>query len=821
MTDSVFKILLIDDHPDDRLLILDELVKDFPSLEVEQITNRKTFSQTLEKLDCDLVITDHRLSWTDGLNVLRAIKIRSSNCPVIMFTDSGNEQVAVEAMKNGLDDYLVKEPTHFFRLSEAVHHALERVAARALAQEAEERYRVLFETSPSAVGVFDVEAKLIQVNRRAVEIFGYDSSEEMLGRSMFDYLIPEDRSRAQDVMQRMLQTGSYEMVEYQALRKDGTIFSIESNAALLRDAKGAPHIIIATAHDITARRRSEEALRTSENYLRAIIDAEPECVKLVNAHGKLLQMNAAGLAMIEADSPRQVLGKPLLGIIAPAYREAFQAFHESVIDGNKGTLEFEIIGLKGKHRWLETHAVPLKDEVDGSILLLGVTRDITERKTNEERLSFLAHYDSLTGLPNRALFNDRLQQALIDAERHGRLVGVMFLDLDRFKNINDSLGHEMGDLLLKAAAERLHTAVRHGDTIARLSGDEFTLVLADMGHIDDAMRVAHKILDVFDQPFRIEGRNLFITGSLGITLYPFDAKDVNGLLRNADIAMYRAKEMGRNSYQFYTDEMTLHAVDKLALENDLRYALERDELFLHYQPIVDCVTGQVTGMEALLRWHHPKRGLVPPAQFIPLAEESGLIVPIGEWVLRTACMQCHDWQRQGLPPLSLAVNISARQFHQHDLVQTIQEILYETGWSPVLLELEITESVIMQQAETAINSLHQLNDMGIKLSLDDFGTGYSSLSYLKRFPIDTIKIDRSFVQDIPDDTDDAALAIAIITLAHSLDIRVIAEGVETPEQLEFMREHLCDATQGYYFSHPIIMDEFTQLLQQRKRFSVN
>ncbi|MHB8744576.1 MAG: EAL domain-containing protein [Sulfuricaulis sp.] len=568
------------------------------------------------------------------------------------------------------------------------------------------------------------------------------------------------------------------------------------------------------AQQMLEQKRAADALRASDAHLRAIIDAEPECVKIVDAHGKLLQMNAAGLAMIEVDSADQVIGKSVLGIISPEHRESFHEFSESVIRGNKGMLEFEIVSLKGTHRWLKSHAVPLKNSADGETLLLSVTRDITEHKLTEERLSYLAHYDSLTGLPNRALFYDRLQQATIEANRHERIVGIMFLDLDRFKNINDSLGHHMGDMLLKAVAKRLNEAVRKGDTIARLSGDEFTLVLADMGHVDDAIHMARKILNIFSQPFCIEGRELFITASIGITLYPSDDNDVNGLLRNADVAMYRAKESGGNSYQFYTSEMTTRALEHLELESDLRHALERNEFALHYQPIVDGVTGRIIGMEALLRWNHLKRGLIPPGQFIPLAEDSGMILPIGEWVLRTACAQCLDWQKQGFPTLYVAVNISARQFHQANLAEVVAMIIRETGLAPDHLELEITESIIMRKADATVTTLQQLNAMGVKFSIDDFGTGYSSLSYLKRFPIDAIKIDQSFVRDIPDDSDNAAIATAIITMAHSLGIRAIAEGVETREQLDFLRGRLCDSMQGYYFSRPVPVEEFKRLLRE-------
>ena len=569
---------------------------------------------------------------------------------------------------------------------------------------------------------------------------------------------------------------------------------------------------------VIQRKRIEAALRHRENELRAIIEAEPECVKIMSADGILLQMNSAGLAMIEA-RPEQVIGKPIWQLLMPEYREPFRQLTQDVMRGEKGKLEFEIVGLKGTHRWLETHAVRLVSDGDGAPMLLSITRDVTERKLAERRLSYLAHNDHLTGLPNRMQFIERLEQAMVEADHNERLVGIVFLDLDRFKYINDSLGHGAGDMLLQEVAVRLNGAVRRGDTVARFSGDEFALVLADMAHVDDATYVAQKILDVFKQPFRISGRELFLTASLGITLYPFDDRDASGLLRNADVAMYRAKESGRNSYQFYAVEMTAKATERLSLENDLRSALDRGEMTLHYQPIADCRTGRLLGMEALLRWNHPGRGTISPLQFIPLAEETGLIVPIGEWVLRTACEQCRAWHRLGYPWLTVAVNLSARQFHRQDLAASIHNILQEIGLNPASLTLELTESLIMQQADASIAALRELKAMDIWLSVDDFGTGYSSLSYLKRFPIDTLKIDKSFVRDIPGDTDDAAIAGAVITMAHSLGLKVVAEGVETAEQLRFLHEHNCDTMQGYYFSRPLPAEQFEALLKNGARLA--
>lgn len=561
------------------------------------------------------------------------------------------------------------------------------------------------------------------------------------------------------------------------------------------------------------RKHAEAALRRGESQLRAIVDAEPECVKIVDADGTLLKMNAAGLAMIEASSLEQVIGKSIFGLMLPEYRESFRAFVEKVLRGNKDQIEFEIIGLKGTHRWMETHAVAMPNDRGGPPVLLGITRDITERKQSERRLKQLAHFDSLTDLPNRVQFIERLEQTMADADRNERLVGVVFLDLDRFKYINDSLGHGKGDILLREVAMRLNGAIRRGDTVARLSGDEFALVLADMGHVNDAIHVAQKILDVFQRPFLVAGHELFVTASMGITLYPFDDRGAEDLLRNADVAMYRAKESGKNNFQFYVAEMTARATERLSLETDLRSALERGELSLHYQPIADGKSGRIVGMEALLRWKHPVRGMISPAQFIPLAEETGFIIPIGEWVLRTACEQCRAWQKLGFPSLHVAVNLSARQFHQKDLPASVYQVLQETNLSPGSLGLEITEGLVMQQAEASINTLRELVAMDIRISIDDFGTGYSSLSYLKRFPINILKIDQSFVRDIPDDADDAAIASTIITMAHSLGLKVVAEGVETREQLNFMREHGCDAIQGYFFSKPLPADQFESFLK--------
>lgn len=925
--------LLIDDNPDDRALVARELSRAFPRARLTSITTMDALLPAIAAHDFDLVITDYHLRWSDGLTVLSKVKTSSPECPVVMFTGTGNESIVADAMKRGLDDYVVKTPAHYARLPGAVRHALERSRARAAAQDAEGRYRTLFETSPDAVGVFDLDANLLMANGRALEVFGYATEAEMIGRSMYSFLVPEDRGRAAEAMRWLMENGRYKTLEYRAQRRDGRIIHIESNAGLVRDRDGLPRTVIATARDISERRAADEharqlssaieqtadivmitdrdgiieyvnpafektsgfsaaeacgrksnlmrsgrhdnafydqlwatiargepfrdifmncrrngdlyyeektitplrnakgvvthfvstgkditerihaenLIRANEEHLRTIIDTEPECVKIIGADGRLIDMNASGLAMVEADNLEQVTRQPLLNLVLPEHRAAFRELTQSVLQGNKGMLTFEIEGLKGTRRWLETHAVPMNTR-DGKTVLLGITRDITQRRRAEERLSYLAHHDELTGLPNRVLFADRLQQAMIDATRRERLVAVIFLDLDRFKNVNDTLGHDAGDQLLQGVAQRLTSVVRPGDTVARLSGDEFTLVLADMAHADDAARLAQKILEEFTQPFSIAGRELFIRVSLGVTIYPIDTQDSQELLRNADIAMYRAKDAGRNTYQFYTPQMTAKAIERLGMEHALRLALNRGEFRLHYQPIMGGAPPTLIGAEALLRWQSESHGLVQPAQFIPTAEETGLIVPIGAWALRTACEQLNQWHAAGFSGLKIAVNLSVRQFQHNDVVQTVIGALGAANLLPQHLELEITES-ILAQGEEVTTALNDLSRYGVRFSIDDFGTGYSSLSYLKRFPIDTLKIDRSFVRDIPRDADDSAIAAAIIAMAHNLGITVVAEGVETQEQLEFLTRHACDAMQGFYFSEPLPPEEFIALLQ--------
>ena len=438
---------------------------------------------------------------------------------------------------------------------------------------------------------------------------------------------------------------------------------------------------------------------------------------------------------------------------------------------------------------------------------------LKHHKEAEQNLAQATSYDMLTGLPNRALFLDRLGHAISRATHSGQMMAVMLIDIDNFKAINDTLGHSLGDILLQEIAERLRHLVPEDDTLARLGGDEFAIILEEMSEIEEAARVSQKVIDIFVRPFMPASQEVYVTPSMGVTIYPLDGRDSDNLLRNADAAMYRAKEYGRNNFRFYTTDMNALAVERFAMEGALRRAMERDEFVLYYQPQLDIKSGLVVGVEALLRWQHPERGMVPPSDFIPLLEENRLIIPVGEWVLRTACAQSRAWRDEGLPSLRMAVNLSAHQFHQENLVEMIDGILRETGINPRLLELELTEGLLMENTSETSAVLEQLKIQGLQIAIDDFGTGYSSLSYLKRFPIDRLKIDRSFVRDISTDPNDAAIAVAVINLARSLGLSVIAEGVETREQLAFLDVQKCDEYQGFYFSRPIPAEEIAQLLK--------
>jgi diguanylate cyclase (GGDEF)-like protein len=503
----------------------------------------------------------------------------------------------------------------------------------------------------------------------------------------------------------------------------------------------------------------------------------------------------------------------VLNVVAERDRELVAENLRRRVAGELNTLSYEFRMQRKDGTEIDVEVHGNRTMYEGKSAVIGMLLDVSERKHIEARLEYQATHDVLTGLPNRNLLSDRLGQAIHLAERYQRQVAAVFVDLDNFKHINDTLGHQQGDQILRSMVERLENTLRGSDTLARVGGDEFGIVLSSIEEEETLPAVIQRIMAEIQRPFFLEGREYVITGSIGATVYPKDGNDAETLIRNADAAMHQAKESGNNLFRFYSAEINARVKERISLEGKLRHAVENGELALYYQPQVDLRLGRVTGAEALLRWKHPDLGMVSPARFIPLAEETGLIVPIGEWVLREACRQTAAWQQDGVGDLCVAVNLSARQFHEQDIPAVARQALLDSGLEAHLLELEVTESMVMRNVNDAVATLFELKDTGMSLAMDDFGTGYSSLSYLKRFAIDKLKIDQSFVRDLATDPNDAAIANAIIALAHSLNLEVIAEGVETAEQLAFLQQNGCDAIQGYYFSKPLPAEEFATFLQ--------
>ena len=484
-----------------------------------------------------------------------------------------------------------------------------------------------------------------------------------------------------------------------------------------------------------------------------------------------------------------------------------------IASGREWRGEFRCRKKNGELYWASASISPLVDEQGTTTRFIYFHEDITERKQAEETIKQMAYFDALTGLPNRHLFNELLHQAMAQAHRENRILAILFLDLDRFKIINDTLGHAIGDQLLQAAAQRLKKCCRRErDTVARRGGDEFIILLPELVDVQEAVRVAQNIIESFSSVFVLPDHEVFISTCVGISIFPHDGIEPETLIKNADMAMYRAKEFGRNRYHLYTPSMDAQAFERLSLENSLRRALQRDEFFLHYQPKVDVRSGAIGSIEALVRWRHPEFGIVPPTQFIPLVEETGLISSLGEWVLRTACLQNKEWQKKGFPPMRVSVNCSPRQFQQLNLTHIVEQALGDSDLDPEWLELEVTENLMMQNEESAMLTLRHLNDLGVSITIDDFGTGYSSLSAIRKLPITTLKIDKSFISDINTNSDDAAIAKAVITMAQSLRLAVVAEGVETKEQMKLLDSLHCHFMQGYYFSRPLPAADLGDLL---------
>jgi len=685
----------------------------------------------------------------------------------------------------------------------------ERKRADAALRQSEERFRRVFEVTPVVMSVTrERDFTFVDLNEAFCELTGW-RRDEAIGRTDLDLdMWPNVEERA-EMIEQLLARGAFHNVEWRLRTRTGELRHILGSAERMRLAD-EPCILL-VGQDISERRRADEQMRK----LSSALEQTAEAVMITDRRGVVEYVNPA-FELITGYTRNEVIGgKPS---IVKSGRQGMEFYRQLWRTISSGEVFSEVFVNKRKDGSLfyeEKTITPLKNQVGEITHYVSTGHDITERMQTQEQLRFLAHHDALTELPNRTLLLDRLKQALARVRRGNRRLAVLFLDIDRFKNINDTLGHDIGDQLLQDMSQRLRSCLRDGDTVARFGGDEFVVLLDDLGSVTDVTGIAQKIIEILKPPFIVGDATLHVTASIGVSLFPNDGEDSGTLLKNADTAMYRAKDLGRNNYQFYSADMSARAFERLTLENSLRHALEREQFTLYYQPQIDVRSGEIVGAEALLRWQHPEFGLVAPADFVPLLEETGLIMQVGEWVLRRACQQLRQWLDAGHTTLRVALNLSSRQFNDRHLAYLVERILKETGVPPASVELELTEGLIMQQTRTTMDILAALNHTGIRLGLDDFGTGYSSLSYLRRFPLDTLKIDRSFVLDIPKDPDDMAITQAIIMMGRSLKLDLVAEGVETVEQRDFLLNQGCPIMQGHLFGHPMPVKDFDEMLSRQ------
>ena len=810
MNKPTLRTLIIEDSEDDALLLTRYLQQTYELVHT-RVDSAEGLNQALKQSEWDLVLSDHSMPSFDSFAALQIVQQSERDLPFIIVSGAIGEDLAVAAIKAGAHDYLLK--SNLKRLIPAIERELQAAQARHTHYQSEQRFRATFEQAAVGIAHVGLDGRWLRVNHKLCVITGY-SEEELLTHNRPSITYPDDIPNELDSMQQLLAgdvPSSTKEIRY--ARKDGLPLWVNLTWSLTRTSTGEPDYFIEVIEDITERKEATERLR----LFARIFDTINEGVAVTDASNNIMLVNPA-FSTITGYSATEAIGKnPRILHSGLMDKMFYDKMWQSIKKTGRWQGEITDRRKNGETyvEWLSIST--MKDERGEFSHHIAVVSDISERKAAEERMVYIAQHDFLTGLPNRMMLHDRLTQAIAHAEREQRKVAVMFLDLDRFKAINDTLGHLVGDKLLQLVAGRISSVARTSDTVSRLGGDEFAIMLPYIENTDDIAMIALKLLASIAGPYVVDGNEIEVTTSIGISVFPEDGIDSESLIAHADAAMYQAKGNGRNNYQFFTREMNRRTLERILIKNKLSHALERNELFLLYQPQVDLQSGLIIGAEALVRWDNPQYGKVLPAQFIPIAEENGLIPPIGEWVLREACRQNQEWRKLGLTKITMAVNLSSVQFRQKNLGEIIKAILHESGLAPSGLELEITEGVVMQDAEAAILLLEDMKAMGLKLSVDDFGTGYSSLSYLKRFPIDKFKIDQSFVCDLTTDTDDAVIVSTIISMAHSLKLKVIAEGVETAEQLAFLKQQGCDEIQGYYFSQPVSAEEFTKLLSSGSR----
>jgi diguanylate cyclase (GGDEF)-like protein/PAS domain S-box-containing protein len=813
-------ILLVEDNPGDARL-LREMINDSGAHDTEftHVLSMSDAEKHLAEWKFDIILLDLGLPDSSGLDAVRRAHLAAPHTPLVVLTGLDDESLAGKALQEGAQDYLIKGQIEARGLFRALRYAVERKSMEEALRESDERSRLFVSgVKDYAILMLDLSGRVATWNEGAERIKGY-SAQEIIGEHFSKFYTPEAIAahHPDQELETAAEQGRYEEEGWR-VRKDGSRFLAHVIITAIRDEKGVLLGFGKVTRDVTERSGAQEALYAERERAQVTLNCIGDGVVCTDISGIITFVNVVAEGMT-GWSMREAVGRPMsdvFKIIDASSRETVSNPAELAVRLDR-TVHLPsnciLVRRDGFETPIEDSIAPIHDREGQATGAVIVFRDVSGARAMALQMTHSAQHDFLTGLPNRMLLNDRVTHAISLSQRHQKKVALLFLDLDGFKHINDSLGHPVGDKLLQSIGNRLVECVRSSDTVSRQGGDEFVVLLSEVEQAEDAAITARRMLESVAQSHAINPHELHITTSIGVSIYPDDGLDAETLVKNADTAMYQAKENGRQSYQFFKSGMNVRAVERQSIEESLRRALERQEFALHYQPKVNLRTGEITGAEALIRWTHSVRGPVAPARFIPVAEDSGLILPIGDWVLREACRQAREWMDAGLKFMTIAVNISAMQFRNERFPETVFAILKDVGLSPRCLELELTESVLIKRAESAATALQTLRAAGIQIAVDDFGTGYSSLSYLTKFPIDALKIDQSFVRQITTSPEDTSIVTAVISMGRSLKLRVIAEGVETRGELAFLQEHNCEEAQGYYFSRPVPALQFAELLK--------